>query len=129
MLGIPKLESDVFIVLDCFIQELARLNDDDPRDIPFVCDDDNSWARYLIVAAGYAEPSSMPGKLSEKLISLLEELAISKRFYAREGLITSKILREKLEREAFDRSLNLCWFGNAGRDHIHLSPLQASVTA
>lgn len=102
---------------------------DVPENISFLYDDDNSWARYLLVFASYAKPSTMPGRLSDKLMSLLEELATSKRFYAREGLITSRILREKLEKEVrFDDDLHLHWFGNDGKDSIHLSPLQKSTT-
>ena len=122
MIGIPHLDSDVLVVLDCFVEELV--GPDPPENIHFVLDDDNSWARYLLLFAGYANPSAVPGRLSDKLMSLLEELATSKRFYAREGLITSQILRQKLEKEVrFDDDLDLCWFGNNGKDLIHLSPL------
>jgi hypothetical protein len=127
MIGIPELNSDVFIVLDCFVDGLA--GPDSVENITFVLDDDNSWARYLLLFAGYTEPSTKPGKLSDKLMSLLEELATSRRFYAREGLITSRILRERLRREVrFDDDLDLHWFGNDGRDFIHLSPLPTSMT-
>ena len=62
------------------------------------------------------------------MISLLEELATSKRFYAREGLITSEILRQKLEEHVrIDDALDLCWFANYGQDFIHLSPLYTSM--
>ena len=122
MIGIPQLNSDVFVVLDCFIEQLVE--PDSPEDIHFVLDDDNSWARYLLLFAGYANPSAVPGRLSDRLMSLLEELAISKRFYAREGLITSQIIRQKLDKEVrFDDDLDLCWFGNDGKNFIHLSPL------
>ena len=122
MINIPYLDSDVLIVLDCFVEELIR--PDAPDNIPFVLDGDNSWARYLALFAGYTNPSTILGRLSKILMSLLEELATSRRFYAREGLITSKILREKLEREVrFENDLNLCWFGNDNKDFIHLSPL------
>ncbi|KAF7511421.1 hypothetical protein GJ744_004610 [Endocarpon pusillum] len=126
MIGIPQLDSDVFVALDCFVKELV--GPDAPENIRFVLDDDNSWARYLLLFAGYAKPSTVPSRFSEKLISLLEELATSRRFYAREGLITSRTLREKLEREArFGDDLDLHWFGNDGKDFIHLSPLQTSI--
>lgn len=123
MIGTPQLDSDVFVVLDCFVEELV--GPDALEDIHFVLDDDYSWARYLLLFAGYTNPSAAPGRLSQKLMSLLEELAISKRFYAREGLITSQILQEKLEKDVrFDDDLNLQWFGNHGKGFIHLSPLQ-----
>ena len=122
MIGIPQLNSDVFVVLDSFVEELVK--PDPPENIHFVLDDDNSWARYLLLFAGYANPSAVPGRLSDRLMSLLEELATSKRFYAREGLITSQIIRHKLEKEVqFGDDLDLCWFGNDGKDFIHLSPL------
>ncbi|KAI4204538.1 MAG: hypothetical protein LQ350_001088 [Teloschistes chrysophthalmus] len=118
--------SDVLVVLDCFVEGLA--GPDVQENISFLLDDDDSWARYLLLFAGYTNPSTAPGRMSQKLMSLLEELAISKRFYAREGLITSQILREKLEREVrFDDDLNLHWFGNDGKDFIHLSPLQRNA--
>ncbi|KAL9582028.1 MAG: hypothetical protein Q9212_003544 [Teloschistes hypoglaucus] len=111
MIGIPQLESDVLVVLDCFVEGLV--GPDVPEDMHFVSDDDYSWARYLLLFAGYTNPSATPGKMSQKLMSLLEGLATSKRFYAREGLITSQILQQKLEEEVrFDDDLNLHWFGN-----------------
>lgn len=126
MIGIPQLNSDVLVVLDCFVEELV--GPDPPEDIRFVLDDDNSWARYLLLFAGYTNPSAMPGRLSDKLMSLLGNLATSKIFYAREGLITSQMLRQKLEKEVrFDDDLDLHWFGNDGKDFIHLSPLQTSI--
>lgn len=126
MIAIPQLQSDVLVVLDCFVEGLA--GPDVQENISFLLDDDDSWARYLLLFAGYTNPSTAPGRMSQKLMSLLEELAISKRFYAREGLITSQILREKLEREVrFDDDLNLHWFGNDGKDFIHLSPLQRNA--
>lgn len=127
MIRIPNLDSDVFVVLDCFIE--ALFGPDAPENISFVLDSDNSWARYLLLFAGYSKPSTVPGGLSSKLMSLLEDLATSKRFYAREGLITSQTLQEKLEREVRnDDDLDLNWFGNDGKDFIHLSPLQMSTT-
>ncbi|KAI4250837.1 MAG: hypothetical protein LQ352_005227 [Teloschistes flavicans] len=108
MIGIPQLDSDALVVLDCFVEGLD--GPDCPDDIHFLLDDDNSWARYLLLFAGYETPSAVPGRLSQKLMSLLEDLATSRRFYAREGLITSQILRQKLEREIrFDDDLNLHW--------------------
>lgn len=122
MIGIPQLDSDIFVVLDCFVEGLV--GPDAPENISFLLDDDNSWARYLLLFAGYANSSTVPGRLSEKLMSLFEDLATSRRFYAREGLITSRTLREKLEREVrFGDDLDLRWFGNDGKDFIHLSPL------
>ena len=122
MLIFPQLESDVLVILDCFLEGLVAPEASD--NITFLADDDNSWARYLVLFAGYSNPSTVPGRLSNKLMSLLEELATSGRFYAREGLITSRILREKLEMEVnFDHDMDLCWFGNDGKDFIHLSPL------
>lgn len=123
MIRIPELNSDVLVVLDCFVERLVGPNS--PENISFVLDDDYSWARYLLLFAGYANPSAVPGRLSDRLMSLLEELATSNRFYAREGLITSQMLRQKLEKEVrFDDDLDLHWFGNDGKDFIHLSPLQ-----
>ena len=78
MIGIPNLHSDVLVVLDCFVEWLLR--PDAPDNIHFMLDQDYSRARYLLLFAGYAEPSTQPGKLSDRLMSLLEELAISKRF-------------------------------------------------
>lgn len=122
MIRIPQLDSDVLVVLDCFIKGLV--GPDSPENIQFLLDDDNSWARYLLLFAGHANPSAVPGRLSDKLMSLLEELATSKRFYAREGLITSQILRQKLEKKVrFDDDLDLHWFGNDGKDFIRVSPL------
>jgi hypothetical protein len=127
MIGIPELESDVVLVLDCFVEELV--GPDPPTNIHFVLDDDYSCARFLLLFAGYTEPSTLPGRLLDRLMSLLEELATSGRFYAREGLITSRMLRKKLEREVrFDDGLELHWFGNDGKDFIHIAPLQASTT-
>ena len=40
MIGIPQLNSDVFIVLDCFVEELA--GPEAPENISFLLDDDNS---------------------------------------------------------------------------------------
>ena len=38
--------------------------------------------------------------------------------------MTSQILLEKLEKEVrSDKELDLQWFGNDGKDFIHLSPL------
>ena len=126
MIGIPQLNSDVFIVLDCFVEELA--GPEAPENISFLLDDDNSWAHYLVLFAGYATPPTMSGRVSNKLISLLEELATSTRFYAREGLITTRILREKLVREVrFNDDLVLHWYGTDNKDFIHLSPLQRSL--
>ena len=126
MIGIPELESDVVLVLDCFVEDLV--GPDPPTNIGFVLDDDNLWARFLLLFAGYTEPSTLPGRLSDKLMSLLEELATSGRFYAREGLITSRMLREKLETKVqFDDDLELHWFGNDGKDFIHIAPLQTST--
>ena len=122
MIKIPQLHSDVLVVFDSFVKGLVE--PDSLQNIKFLLDDDYSWARYLLLFAGYANPSAVPGRLSDKLMSLLEELATSKRFYAREGLITSQTLQQKLEREVrFDEDLNLRWFGNDGKDFIHLSPL------
>lgn len=73
MIGIPELESDVVLVLDCFVEDLV--GPDPPTNIGFVLDDDNLWARFLLLFAGYTEPSTLPGRLSDKLMSLLEELA------------------------------------------------------
>ncbi|KAL9586386.1 MAG: hypothetical protein Q9203_003878 [Teloschistes exilis] len=125
MIGLPQLGSDVLVVLDCFVKELV--GPDAPKDIFFMEDYsyDNSWARYLVLFAGYTNPAAAPGRLSQKLMSLLEELATSNRYYAREGLTTSQILREWLKNEVrFDDDLNLQWFGNDGKDFIHQSPLQ-----
>ncbi|KAK4946164.1 hypothetical protein LTR10_014675 [Elasticomyces elasticus] len=128
MLVFPQLSSDVFIVLDCFDEELAGPND--RANITFLLDDDYEWTRYLVLFAGYPEPPIVPGKLSNKLMSVLEELSSSNRFYAREGLITSGILRDKLEKEVrFDNDLGVRCFGNDGKDFIHVSPLPASATA
>ena len=118
MIGFPQLNSDVLVMLDCFVEGLV--GPDPPETIRFLLADDNSWARYLLLFAGYANPSAVPGRLSDRLMSLLEALATSKRFYAREGLITSQIIRHKLEKEVrFDDGLDLCWFGNDGKDFIH----------
>lgn len=122
MIGIPQLNSDAFIVLDCFVEVLIDPNP--PQNTSFLLEDDNSWARYLLLSAGYTNPSAEPGRLSDRLISLLKELATSNLFYAREGLITSQMLQQKLEKEVrFDDDLDLRWFGNDGKDLIHLSPL------
>ena len=127
MLAIPELKSDVFIVLDCFVE--ALVGPDALENILFLLDDDYSWARYLLLFAGYTSPSTRPGRLSYRLMTLLEKLATSGRFYAREGLITSKNLREKLGKEIRnDDDLDLRWFGNDGKDLIHLSPLPAPMT-
>jgi hypothetical protein len=127
MIGIPTLDSDLLVVLDCFFEGLVGPDAFD--EIGILQGDEYSWARYLLLFAGYPTPSTMPGKLSGKLVSLLEELASSSRFYAREGLITSGILREKLEREVkFDGDLDLRWFGNDGKDLIRLSPLPTRIT-
>jgi hypothetical protein len=126
MTAIPQLNSDVFVVLDCFVEGLTGANE--PGNISFLLDDDYSWARYLVLFPGYTEPPTMLGNFSDRLMSLLEELATSRRFYAREGLITTRILREKLERAVrFDDNLVLHWFGNDGKDFIHLSPLQRKI--
>ena len=126
MINFPQLDSDVLVVLDCFVEELVGPNP--LENIDFLLETENSWARYLVLFAGYANHSAVPGKLSDRLMSLFEELAKSKRFYAREGLITSQILREKLEQEVrLDDGLDLRWFGNDGKEFIHLSPLQASM--
>ena len=122
MINFPQLDSDVFVVLNCFVEGLIGL--DPSENIEFLLDDDNAWARYSLLFAGYTTPSAGAGKLSDKLMSLLEGLATSKRFYAREGLITSRILRKKLEEDVrFDDDLDLYWFGNDGKDFIHISPL------
>ena len=122
----PQLVSDVLVVLDCFLEGLS--GPDSPENIQFLSDDDYSWARYSLLIADYAKPSTVPGRLSNQLMSLLEELATSKRFYAREGLITSGILQQMLGREVkFDDDLvDLHWFGNDGVKFIHLSPLRTS---
>ena len=127
MLAIPELKSDVFIVLDCFVE--ALVGPDALENISFLLDDDYSWARYLLLFAGYTSPSTRPGRLSHRLMTLLEKLATSRRSYAREGLITSKNLREKLGKEIRnDDDLDLHWFGDDGKDLIHLSPLPAPMT-
>ena len=62
------------------------------------------------------------------MFNLFEELATSGWFYAREELITTRILLEKLEKEVrFDQDLDLRWYGNDGRDDIHISPLSTSM--
>ena len=125
MIVFPQLESDTFIILDCFVESLS--GSDDPKNISFLADDDNSWARYLVLFAGYSNSSTVPGKLSKELMTLLEELATSGRFYAREGLIRSWTLQQKLEMNVrFDNDLNLRWFGNQSKDFIHVSPLHTS---
>ena len=53
MIGIPSLDSDVLVVLDCFVEGLV--GPDEPDNIHFVLDDDYSWARYLLLFAGYAK--------------------------------------------------------------------------
>ena len=126
MVRIVQLSSDVLMVLDCFVERLVGPKA--PDNITFSLDDDSSWARYLLLFAGYTNPSVVPGRLSDKLMSLLEELATSNRFYAREGLVTSRMIRQKLEKEVrFDDDLKLRWFGRDGKDFIHLSPLQTSM--
>ncbi|MCJ1436743.1 hypothetical protein MMC27_006125, partial [Xylographa pallens] len=54
MISMPQLDSDVLVVLDCFIEVLVGPNS--PENIPFLYEDDNSWARYLILSAGYTNP-------------------------------------------------------------------------
>lgn len=114
------------MIFDCFVEQILEPNA--PDDIHFVFDNDDSWARYLILFAGYSNPFTVPGALSNRLMSLLEELATSGKFYAREGLIRSRTLRQKLEEKVrFDDDLDLCWFGNDGKDFIQLSPLHMSM--
>ena len=61
-------------------------------------------------------------------MSVIGELVSSGTFYARERLITSRIVREKFERGIrFDDDLNLRWFGNDGRDYIDSSPLPPTL--
>ena len=125
MIHFPYLDSDALVVLDCYVEEVAGTAS--LENITFLLDDDNSWARYLVLFAGYTNPSARPSKLSEILVSLLGDLGTSRRFYAREELITSQILQEKLDKEVrFVDELNLRWFGNDGKDFIHISPLQTS---
>lgn len=127
MLGIPNLVSDVFIVLDCFVEGMVD-TPIAPEDITFVIDDDYQWARYMIVLAGYRNPSTIPGKFSDGLMALLRDLATSGKFYAREGLITTGNVREKLEREMrFEDDFTPLWFGNDNRDGIHVTPLARSA--
>jgi hypothetical protein len=92
----PQLISDVFIVLDCFIEELPGPDTAGDYDIPI--NEQKPWARYLALFAHYIKPPTISDRLSHKLTSLLERLATSWRFYAREGLITTEILQEKLGR-------------------------------
>ena len=68
MIGIPQLESDVLVVLDSYIEKLV--GPDSIQNIQFLLDDDNDWARYLVLTAGYASPSAVPGRSSDRLMSL-----------------------------------------------------------
>ena len=71
MIHFPYLDSDVLVVLDCYVEEVAGTAS--LENITFLLDDDNSWARYLVLFAGYTNPSARPSKLSEILVSLLGE--------------------------------------------------------
>lgn len=122
MIGIPSLHSDAFLILDCFTEGLAE--SDHMEKVKFMLDDDYSWAQYAMVFAGYTQKSTPPGKLSEKLMSILEDLVRSNKFYARAGLITSGTVRTKLTRELrWGNDLEPVWSGNDGKDFIHLTPL------
>ena len=60
-------------------------------------------------------------------MAALEEFATSNSFFASEGL-TTRTLRQRLERELrFEDDLDLHWFGNDGKDFIHLSTLKKSA--
>ena len=125
MIEEPQLISDVFIVLDCFVEELPGADTTKGYSIPL--NEEKPWARCLTLFADYTKPPTMSDRLSNKLTSLLERLATSGRFYAREGLITTEILLEKLERAVqFNDGLSYLRSGNHDWESIRLSPLQRS---
>jgi hypothetical protein len=127
MINFPSLGSDSFLILDCFVEDLTGSDTHD--NIRFLFDNDNSWARYLVLFTGYPYPNpyTRPGILSEKLMTVLEDLAASRRFYAREGMITSRVMLDKLMAAIPSDTGRFHVFGNEGKDSIHLVPLEPSA--
>ena len=120
LIRIPNLISDVLLVLDCYIEDLSDINTDEKK-ISFLSDDDYLWARYAIIYAGYTQKSARPGKLSDHLTSVLEGLAHSDTFYAREGLITSSFVIRKLTTSLrFESEMEPTILGNDGRNSVVL---------
>jgi hypothetical protein len=59
VIGIPNLTSDVLLVLDCYVEAFSRGAVEEP--ITHLHRDDCPWARYGIIAAGYAPTQVVQG--------------------------------------------------------------------
>ena len=123
LIGIPQLTSDVLLVLDSYLEGVSESTSEE-KQITHLVDDDYAWARYAIIFADYTQRSSPAGGLSDHLVFVLKDLAQSDTFYAREGLINSSFIFNKLQRMLRQEDqMRPALFGNDGRGSIVLAPL------
>ena len=118
VIGIPNLTSDVLLVLDCYVEEFSRRTLEKP--ITHLFDKKCPWARYGIIAAGYARALGSPGAFSDCFISTLEDLAHSGRLVNCASVMTK--LREGPC--AFEDGMKPIVMGNDGGGVIILAPIQ-----
>jgi hypothetical protein len=123
LIAIPPLTSDLLVVLDCSMEDLSRVNADG-NTMSFLTDDDYDWARYSIMFADYTQSEDTPGRLSEHLVPVLQDLAVSDTFYARRGLITTNYVMKKLRTSMrFDTNMQPGLAGNDARGDVILVPI------
>jgi hypothetical protein len=121
-IGIPNLTSDVLLILDCYIESVSE-----EEQISYLYDDTHAWARYGIIFARYAQGSDRPGKLSEYLISILEDLAYSGRLEPDHELVNCDLVVRRLMETlgAVEDYVPPVFMGNDCKGSIVLAPILA----
>jgi hypothetical protein len=116
VIGIPNLTSDVLLVLDCYMEAFTGGGVEET--ITYLYGNDCPWARYGIIAAGYAQNSVGPGGFSGCFMSTLEDLAHSGQ------LVNCTFVIRKLReaQRACEDDMELLLRGNDGRGSIILAP-------
>ena len=108
--------SDVLLVLDCYAEAFPKGGAEEPITI---LSGGHPWARYGIIAAGYAQSSVSPGTFSDYFVSALEDLAPSGQL-----VNCSFIMRKLIEEQcAFEDIMEPMLVGNYGLDSIVLTPI------
>lgn len=117
-LGIPNLLSDVLVILDCYWAGLAEENSEAIQYLQ-----DNDWARYGILFAGYDDELYPLGRFSEYLIGVLQVLTQS--VNKPDTLVNCGKILADVSRVMKLSEENACpdWRGNSRLDSFILAPI------